>query len=123
MIDTTTLTTPIPTETVTPLRPSEALRLGRLTRPLEIKGNLYDGKHGACALGAMREGFGLPETATPWGADADYAAIGLPAFLPPCDCIRSGNWWDSGTDAVWHMNDQHDWNTDQIASWLEGLGL
>ena len=39
MIDTQTLPAVAP-ETVTPLRPSEALRLGRLTRPIRGHGEL-----------------------------------------------------------------------------------
>jgi len=59
MIDTAPVTAPI--ETVTPIKPSEALRLGRLVRPLRIEGRLFRGTNGACALGAIAVGFGWPD--------------------------------------------------------------
>lgn len=50
-------TKPAP-EVVTPIMPSEALRLGRLVRPLETSGRLFRGEHMACAIGAMAIGYG-----------------------------------------------------------------
>lgn len=55
---TETLTAPV--ETVTVIGPSEALRLGRLTRPRHVTARIFDGDDGACALGAMLAGVGLP---------------------------------------------------------------
>ena len=48
-----------PVETVTPIKPSEALRLGRLQRPRHCIGFLQRGEDGACALGAMHYGWGM----------------------------------------------------------------
>lgn len=60
-----------PVEVVTPIKPSEALRLGRLVRPLHVNAFWFDGEASACALGAMHVGwggdvneYGLPEPAT-----------------------------------------------------------
>ena len=42
-----------PVEVVTPIKPSEALRLGRLIRPEKCTGSWTRGDNAACALGAM----------------------------------------------------------------------
>ena len=47
-----------PVETVTPIKPSEALRLGRLIRPVEAEGYLFQDGIEACAVGAMALGYG-----------------------------------------------------------------
>lgn len=47
----------VPTETVTPIKPSEALRLGRLLEPRRASGNAFSDA-GACALGAIHLGWG-----------------------------------------------------------------
>lgn len=51
-----------PVETVTDIKPSEALRLGRLVRPKRRAASWFWGKHAACALGAIHIG---------WGGDPD----------------------------------------------------
>ena len=53
---------PAPVEVVTPVKPSEALRLGRLVYPEHITGLFTDGERAACALGAMCAGWGIPLT-------------------------------------------------------------
>ena len=62
MLDTKTAA-PAPVEVVTPIKPSEALRLGRLRFPVRVDGYWFDpdNKAAACALGAMHAGwFGNP---------------------------------------------------------------
>jgi hypothetical protein len=48
-----------PLEEVTPIRPSEALRLGRLVRPEKCTGSWTRGDNAACALGAMEAGWDI----------------------------------------------------------------
>jgi hypothetical protein len=101
-----TVTAPI--ETVTPLKPSEALRLGRLVYPKQCKG-VEVGSDGvsACATGAMLAG-GL-------------ARINWPDRRFRCPvCGMTMTFW--GVVALC-LNDIHDWSDAQIASWLESLGL
>lgn len=50
-----------PVEEVTPIKPSEALRLGRLVRPYESPGVLFADGIAACAIGAMAVGYGWHE--------------------------------------------------------------
>jgi hypothetical protein len=58
---TETLAPAVAPETVSPIKPSEALRLGRLTRPLRSARLLFAGTDAACALGAMALGWGLDD--------------------------------------------------------------
>ena len=60
-----TATTTAPTETVTPIKPSEALRLGRLIAPRYVIGQFF-AEGAACALGAMARGWG-------YDGDSDHA--------------------------------------------------
>jgi hypothetical protein len=53
-----------PVETVTPIKPSEALRLGRLLRPVKCTGSWTHGDNAACALGAMDIGWGFGPNGT-----------------------------------------------------------
>jgi hypothetical protein len=46
-------TRPAPVETVTPLKPSEALRLAELSGVRQAFGSLYDQRGGLCAWGAL----------------------------------------------------------------------
>ena len=47
-----------PVEVVTPIKPSEALRLGRLIRPTHATGAWFRDEKSACALGAIHIGWG-----------------------------------------------------------------
>jgi hypothetical protein len=62
-----------PVETVTPIKPSEALRLGRLIRPEHVTASMFDGERGACALGAMIIGWDI----RPNQLDARLASFGV----------------------------------------------
>jgi hypothetical protein len=57
-VSTETLTAPI--ETVTPIGPREALRLGRLIYPEKCTLEFTYGERAACAIGAMLAGWGEP---------------------------------------------------------------
>jgi hypothetical protein len=52
---------PAPIETVTPIGPREALRLGRLIRPKRVSCLMFLGEDAACALGAMALGWGFDD--------------------------------------------------------------
>jgi hypothetical protein len=107
-----TLTAPavgVPAEPTTPIKPSEALRLGRLVRPVQVFGHFRDGLLGACAYSAMAI-----------GADGNYELFDqLPKF-PRCPACGNGY---SGAGMILHFNDDHKWSDDQIVAWLESLGL
>lgn len=53
-----TLTETAPIEVTTPITPSEALRLGRLIRPVHGQGTCFSGTDTACAIGAIALGWG-----------------------------------------------------------------
>lgn len=91
-------TTPAPIETVTPIKPSEALRLGRLLVPARSVLVLARYRRGqivsACAMGAMAVGAGesnaLTEAASFWWPGGWDTA---PRVTPPCVCPPRGlNW-------------------------------
>lgn len=126
-VPTTEAPVKLPLETVTPIRPSEAIRLGMLTHPIQSFGHIGSGNT-ACALGAMAVGYGDEE------ARNGYVSLAgkMPLYLdPPCRCDnrdtlhlfgRSAEQWHA-LDAVWHLNDSHRWARESIADWLEQQGL
>lgn len=87
-----------PVETVTPLAPAEALRLGRLIRPVEAWSRVFEGANAACAIGAMALGYGLPDPGeNDSGRDAYLlvaARVGLPHDSEAFDGI-----WKASDDA------------------------
>lgn len=132
-----TITAPVaaPVETVTPIKPSEAMRLGRVLYPIRITGSLGGyvdtpgvyGPFGVCALGAAAVGLGWDPC---WANERMANVILSRAFgrmrrtCPVPDCDDDFNDRRRAVkDVVWHLNDDHEWSTDQIATWLEGLGL
>lgn len=108
----------VPVETVTPIKPSEAIRLGCLTTVqgfgfvwgTDEDGTPRTGKHNgqACVMGAAILGGFTP--------DAFWRGHSLPC--PACDRRPCA---DLGTPA--HLNDDHRWPRERIADWLEGIGL
>lgn len=87
-------------EPTTPIKPSEALRLGRLLRPRRLRFSYREGADGACAYEAMCIG----------GA-SEYVNVDE----CPAGCSAHGT--------VSHLVDRHDWSDDRIVGWLQGLGL
>lgn len=103
-----------PVETVTPIKPSEAIRLGCLLRPLQAFGTIADTRGGVCALGAMMFGFGAD------GMGFHVARVTVSDLpCPACGRIRGAA--DLFTPA--HLNDDHRWSRERIADWLEAQGL
>lgn len=119
---------PTPVETVTPLRPSELLRLGSLDT-YQVFGHISDMQGGFCALGTLEYGAGnLARSGGLRRVGAD--AVRLPPILwnfqTPCPELSwSCSWQDRPSDligAVVHLNDEHRWTRGGIADWLESIG-
>ena len=116
-----TLTRPaVAPETTTPIKPSEAMRLGRMLYPRGCEGQLtqpYDGGWAVCAAGAMYVGYGW----TPGG-------LAAPSYIPPVFQVKESTCpacsvLGNAADVTTHLNDEHCWSTERIADWLEGMGL
>jgi len=105
---------PVVAEPTTPIKPSEALRLGRLQFPVPLRGRLFgvDGDT-ACAYGAIMAGYGDLEMAPVLGGGDE---VDCPAWA--CRDLRL-----AVEQVVVHLNDFHGWTDDQIVGWLEGIGL
>lgn len=94
---------PRPLEPVTPILPSEALRLGRLTRPRKVNCNTFYESVGACALGAMAIGYGMPDPGDVGrnsSLELDHAAYGVVA-----EAAFGGNITHPDFARVWRLND------------------
>jgi hypothetical protein len=111
-------TRPAPVEVTTPIRPSEAIRLGCLTTTPGVA-EFFDGKGAACALGAMAIGLGYtgPRHGGYVPGAWRIAFEALPGELPS----PAGEMTDA-IDAIWLRNDSG-WSREAIASWLESRGL
>ena len=108
----------VPKEEVTPIRFSEAMRLGCLvTERLETQYvDNDDSPKAACAIGAAWIGAGMPDT------PALYARQFCDAnskFLP-CEHRIGGSHDLYGI--VTHLNDVDHWPREKIADWLESIG-
>jgi|SRR6185369_17671706 len=101
-------TKPAPIETVTPIKPSEAIRLGRLARPLRPRPGLMFGPQAACAIGAMAVGLGYG------GDDADVA------YLIVRDALQG-----TGILPISHIGCAYDagGTDDEAIAFLESRGL
>lgn len=110
-------TTPAPIETVTPIRPSEAIRLGCLTTAQAFSD--YGNGDAACAVGAMNIGFGLQNDAGDHLDDISHLHRGTTVCPETGQRGCPGRWHVM----VFHLNDDHRWSRERIADWLEGLGL
>jgi hypothetical protein len=108
MIESPPAPTTTPIEVVSPIKPSEAIRLGCLIAPVQAFDDYGTGTKG-CVMRALHLGLGMDRG---WGI-----AEPLPADSP-CpvrDCPGSG--------ALLHLNDDHHFSREWIADWLEGQGL
>lgn len=120
-------TRPAPVEVTTPIRPSEAIRLGILKYPVATTGDTIEGD-AACAIGAMLGGFGWDERGdgSSWSDSRLYAV--LPKDIGGCPA-DPGCFWNTrqagpeslhlgGPWALAHINDRHHWTREAIADWL-----
>jgi hypothetical protein len=125
---------PYAPERITPLKPSEAYRIGRMYAPKHIRGEWYSYDNdgvviGACGMGAMLLGFGInPEKET--------STINAPTELGdkhPLPCWHANALLPTQRSeyelltVVMHLNDEHGpetsepWNDNRIISWLESI--
>lgn len=108
---------PAPVEVVTPIRPSEAIRLGCLTTSQNF-GNYGVGEF-ACALKAMGVGYG--DGSQPWDRKQHPAYPAGALTLEdgcPAGCVERDT-----RRLIPHLNDDHRWSRERIADWLQGIGL
>ena len=136
-------TRPAPVETVTPLKPSEAMRIGILLYPEQAFVEMVsaDGKR-ACALGTIEAGYGIKDTTIFFPNHPGNIVHRLKLPERPGDPIETRNasgrfnWFVpcpvhgcrvaalvGGHSVVAHLNDFHKWTRERIADWLEGQGL
>ena len=101
-------------ETVTPIKPSEAIRLGCLLAPVQAFGAFEDGPGTACVLGAMNLGLGRAINDSNLYPPPSFEVI----YRQPC----AANPRHVGLASPAHLNDHHHWTRERIADWLEGLG-
>ena len=96
----------------------------RVTPPEQAFGDYYRGRHASCALGAAYEGmYRLPQQAANIRPTKD-----LEWFF---DCLEGSVRKCPGGDGckkslslaaiLVHLNDDHKWSREQIASWLDNL--
>ena len=116
MIDIRTPAAPV--ERVTPIKPSEAIRLGCLVAPVQGFTS-WQGRPGqACALGALALGLGWDGSSK--GRYGFYGRFMADLAAASLTC-EHGSYRQ--TETLWHLNDTHRWSRERIADWLEGLGL
>jgi hypothetical protein len=116
---TETMPAAAPIETVTPIKPSEAIRLGCLIAPVQLRDDAYvsEYRRAACAFGAMALGYGYD-----W-PDADREASHMYKSIRASGPCPAGGCDDPDFGDGMHLNDVHRWTRERIADWLEGLGL
>lgn len=110
-------TKPAPVEVVTPILPSEAIRLGCLIAPRQLMDDVYvsDDGRSSCVYGALVLGQGVSVADANDEADTRVVGRGLPC--PACDH------GDEHADVLLHLNDDHRWSRERIADWLAEQGL
>lgn len=109
-----TVETPV-IEVSTPLRLSEALRLGAMGTK-QTFGRLGDLRNTACAIGAVYHGFGFN------GYDAE--SMELNRIISAVTVACGGCDWNSSLSAtIVHMNDAHKMPREKIADYIESLGF
>ena len=99
-----------------PLKLSEAIRLGSMIRPQVIGEFFADG--GSCALGAALEAIGVGYGTYDGDAPLDtvwpetWPDTWAVAACPEC-CRQS-----DAANIIAHVNDLHGWTREQIADWV-----
>ena len=103
---------------------AQFIRSGASRRPELAFGDYYRGRHASCALGAAYEGmYRLPQQAANIRTTKD-----LEWFF---DCLEGSVRKCPGGDGckkslslasiLVHLNDDHKWSREQIATWLDNL--
>lgn len=128
-----------PIETITPIKPSEAIRLGSLTTRQAFGSTVADVNTpmmATCAIGAMYVGLGwVPGSRISPSPTVDvvnpllskaFDEGSCPADTS-CHILQRVKREAMGNltlhRVVVHLNDQHSWRREDIADWLEGQGL
>lgn len=103
----------------------EAMRRGAVLKPQAFDVFRFDGV--TCALGAVADALGLPDT-----NDDDvpldilaalFPQLTKPALCPACSFVRGTyrrwrKFEEDLMDVVIHLNDDHRWTREAIANWL-----
>lgn len=117
-----------PAEPTTRMKPSQALRLGRLIQPLRCTGRLFGPEGAVCSLGAMLLAQGY--TSEPDGnwpiLKGLYPELLQPHSCPACAARELAYTRVDRAQAysvVYHLNDEHHWPEARIANWLEKIGM
>jgi hypothetical protein len=121
MIDTRTVAAPI--ETVTPIKPSEAIRLGCLTTVQKFDGFGFDDETEACAEGAMLVGYGESRASDGLGERIRAHFPTMDYYFQPCPACANEPMEHRYVSPIYRLNDDHRWARERIADWLESLGL
>ena len=100
------------------------IRTGIGRRPVQSIGRYFQGSHASCALGAAYEGmYRLPANMDKAHPSKDlewfFFCLDLVKKCPGEDCKKTL----SLAAVIVHLNDDHKWSREQIASWLDGEKL
>lgn len=108
----------VPIEKVTPIKPSEAIRLGCIIAPIQLFNSVYIDEQtlSACAIGAMALGMGGDWNKAHGLVNELHGSDRFDGVCPEQDCVTER------ADPV-HLNDTHRWSRERIADWLEEHGL
>lgn len=97
-----------------------AIRLGASRRPVQAFGHYFEGHRSSCALGAAYEGmYRLPKAADdlrPRGLDRLFDCLENSIRRCPQGCRKTLPL----AAIIVHLNDDHQWDREQIAAWLAG---
>lgn len=103
---------------------AQFIRAGAQRRPDQAFGDYYRGRSASCALGAAYEGmYRLPDNpnGTRPTKDLEWFFDCLEGSIRTCPggdgCKKSL----SLAAILVHLNDDHKWSREEIASWLDGL--
>jgi hypothetical protein len=103
---------------------AEFIRQGAKRRPDQAFGDYYRGRSASCALGAAYEGmYRLPDNpnGTRPTKDLEWFFDCLEGSLRKCPGGDGCKKTLSLAAILVHLNDDHKWSREQIASWLDGL--
>lgn len=108
-------------EPITPIKLSQAMRLGAMTTEQMFGRPWNEDQSKACAIGAAYLGLGAPDgIVSSYSYDYVSRFGNGKSYRTPCLHDYAGN---TLTGVIWHLNDDHKWPREKIAEWLEGLGL
>ena len=97
------------------------IRTGLARRPIQAIGRYFQGMHASCALGAAYEGmYRLPADGDNIHPSKDlqwfFFCLDMVKHCPAEGCRKRL----SLAAVIVHLNDDHRWSQEDIASWIEG---